>query len=207
MERWAAAKLTVLALASGLTWSYGHVIAPSPTPAPLGHYSDAVLLFDHPASWKVSHHEVGSSFYNSIVYLSTQPTHDPCVRSVTSTTHSITCGSPIDSLKPGGVLVEWGSWGFPGWDLDHATGSPLQVDGLPAKWDARRPPEVNPRLPRSQQAPCTRMGGDESVTVLVARPVPYNAYRLEACLRSAELDLVESELRGLLDSTRFKQLH
>lgn len=205
MDRRAATRLTALAVAIGSTWSCGHMIVHSqPSPAPLAHYADAVLSFDYPASWMVSHYQYVSNFYMPIVYLSTQPTHDPCVRTGDSTS----CGDPISSLKSGKVLVVWSAWGFPGWNLNVVRGSPLQVGGRPAKWEALRPPvpTPNPRVPRSRQAGCAAMGGDESVTVWVARPGANNAYTLTACLRPANLGEAESDLRALLDSTRFTEL-
>jgi len=200
MDTGAPAKLIVLALATSLTWSCGRVVAqPTPTPAALAHYSDAHLSFDYPSSWKVSHYDDWVSTREAkLVYLSTEPTHDPCVRSG----NTITCGEPIYSLRSGGVLVAWAVFGFPGWNLNLEKGSPLRVDGLPAKWDALRLPAADPRVQG-----CIRMGGGESVLVWVARPAPSDAYTLSACLRSAKPDHAEGELRALLESTRFTELH
>ena len=200
MDRGAAAKLIVLALATSLTWSCGRVAAQStPTPAALAHYSDAKLSFDYPSSWMVSHYDDWVSTREAkLVYLSTQPTHDPCVRSG----NTITCGDPIYSLGPGGVLVTWAVFGFPGWNLNLEKGSALQVDGRPAKWDALRLPAADPNAQS-----CVRIAGDESVLVWVASPVQWDAYTLSACLRSPNDGRAEREVRALLQSTRFTELH
>src|SRR5215472_1293749 len=139
-------RLTALALMAGVAWSCGHVArAPEPTPAPLAHYSDAALSFDYPRSWKVSHYFFLSTMSSSIVYLTTQPTHDPCVRTISPnrpdarTTETITCGEPVTRLAPGGILAESESFGNPGWSVDRAKGSPLQVDGKPARWNVEQP--------------------------------------------------------------------
>lgn len=180
-----AAKLTAFALVSMVAWSCGHVVArPTPTPTALTHYSDSYLSFDYPSSWMVSHYTVVSSFYRSIVYLTTQPTHHPCV----STSRSITCTFPVDYLSPGGILIEWFEFGNPAWSLNAVRGSPLKVGGRRAKWDAQKP-----------GLGCSLIGGDESVMMWVEGPM------LKACFRSPNLDRDENELRALLASTRFPQ--
>ena len=200
MERRAAAKLIALALATSLTWSCGRVAAQStPTPAALAHYSDVHLSFDYPSSWKVSHYDDWVSARQAkLVYLSTQPTHDPCVRSGNTSM----CSDPIYSLKLGGVLVTWAVFGFPGWNLNLENGSALQVDGHPAKWDALRLPAA---YPNAQS--CARIGGDQSVLIWVASLVQGGAYTLSACLRSPNVGRAEGQVRALLESTRFTKLH
>jgi hypothetical protein len=192
MRKRAAVKLTLIALASSLTWSCRDVaVSPQPTPVPLAHYSDAILSFDYPASWMLRHYPYSFTTISSIVYLSTQPTHDPCVR----TSSSISCNTlgVVNSLGPEDVLVFWGAYGFPTWNLSLERGSRLKVGGLAAKWHMQRPPEQ----------PCMQIGGSESVTVWVASPVVGNAFLLEACLRSTTPAHIENELRALLASTRF----
>jgi len=200
MDTGAAAKLIVLALATSLTWSCGRVVAQStPSPAALAHYSDTHLSFDYPSSWKVSHYDDWVSTREAkLVYLSTEPTHDPCVRSG----NTITCGDPISSLRSGGVLVAWAELGFPGWNLNWEKGSPLQIDRLPAKLDVLQLPAADPRVQG-----CIQMGGDESVLAWVARRAQSNAYALSACLRSPNVGRAESEIKALLESTRFTELH
>jgi len=187
------AKLAALALLPGVAWSCGHVARqPLPTPAALAHYSDANLSFDYPRSWTVSHYKDVSSFSDATVYLSTQPTHDPCVRTISRTQETITCGEPITNLAPGGILVVWSIVGGPAkpLTLDLLKGSPLQVAGRPAKWNTERPG-------------CAQIGGDEfvTVTVITARS---EWYSLMACLRSPNLDLAESQLSALVATTHFK---
>src|SRR5262249_12122292 len=165
----------------------------------LAHYSDTHLSFDYPSSWKVSHYDDWVSPHEAkLVYLSTEPTHDPCVRSG----NTITCGDPISSLRSGGVLVAWAELGFPGWNLNWEKGSPLQIDRLPAKLDVLQLPAADPRVQG-----CIQMGGDESVLAWVARRAQSNAYALSACLRSPNVGRAESEVKALLESTRFTELH
>jgi hypothetical protein len=195
-------RLALLALAAVLGWSCGglHRYSP-PAPAPLAHYSDRTLSFDHPASWRVSHYEVTSSFSATIVFLSTQPIHDPCsVRTASSLVCSLSLAEPTQTLKPGGVEVVWSEHDFPGWSFDRVQGQALVVDGHAARWQTQSEPQPDPHAPST----CSHMGGLESVQVIVLSSVPYRWYELDACFGPGDPASRERELHILLDSVRFK---
>ena len=68
----------------------------------LARYSNSFLSFSHPASWKeYPFRWAGELHFRPMVYLSTQPVHDPCSTKGNTTS----CGFPVGRLQPGGVLV------------------------------------------------------------------------------------------------------
>ena len=42
-------------------------------------------------------------------------------------------------LGTGGVLIEWDTYGFPGYDIDKAPGTPTTIDGRPGPHPESRP--------------------------------------------------------------------
>ena len=150
-------------------------------------YSGAYLSFARPRSWKPRHYEVVSSFSTVLVYLSNQLLHDPCRRS----SSAITCASPLQRLRRGGVLVEWDEGGMPGWTLGRPDGT---IGGLSARVQFSRP-----------SAACRHIGGTRTVRAVTARRLPHTFYSLDACLRGPHVRAAEHQLRLLLQSTRFVQ--
>jgi hypothetical protein len=157
-------------------------------PPALVRYSNGYIAFRHPAAWKAYPFRwAGELHFHPLVYLSTQPVHDPCA------THGNTtaCTWPVRRLRPGGVLIVWGNFGYPGWSLREARGFPLRVADRPAKRVALRPGR------------CGAIGGDLTVEVAIARPEPSNWTEATACVRSPHLGLSERRIDALLASTRF----
>ncbi len=124
-----------------------------------------------------------------MLYLSVQPTKNPCEITGSGTT----CGWPVSKLRPGGVLVVWENRGYPGWSLASSPGRPTQVGGRNARKLVSRP------------GACSEIGADETVQVAIARPgMSGNWTAVTACLRGPNLVANEQALDALLASTRFK---
>lgn len=127
-----------------------------------------------------------------IVYLTSQPTHDPCSTATASNGQitSTSCGDPITGLAPGGSLVHWYNSNLPGSRLVDQPGTDAVVGGHPARV-----------LISAADGGCRRLGGRESVqaTVDAGRPSPVGVFiHLDACLtRSGQTASVLAMLRTL----------
>jgi hypothetical protein len=156
------------------------------TPSTSHHDQD----FTYSASWAPSKYQVTSSFSHAIVYLGNQPLREPCTRTRVATGKMIRCGPPLDRLRPGGVLVEWSSNGFPNWTLDLAPGVRQQLAGRPGKLAVERPGD------------CKGIGAEETIIASIPRRNPTdNWYGLRACLRGPDLYAHDRAVRQLLAST------
>jgi hypothetical protein len=150
-------------------------------------YSNSLLSFSHPASWKAYPFRwAGEMHYRPMVYLSTQPVQDPCSTKGNTTS----CGFPVKQLAPGGVLVIWNASSPPTMTL--GPGSQIHVDGRQA------------RRVDTKGGLCQSIGGDRTIDVLVAtRPLPSTPTELTACLRGPGLAQEEKSVDALLNSTKF----
>jgi hypothetical protein len=159
----------------------------APKAPPLVKYSSASLSFVHPATWKAYPFQwPGELHFRPLVYLSTQPVHNPCA------THgnTISCGFPVQSLEPGAVLVTWNASAPPGVGL--GPGSPLRVGGRPA------------RRVDTAGGMCRSIGADRTIDVLIAtRPLPSTLTEFTACLRGPDLVQNVQRVDALLASTMF----
>ena len=155
---------------------------------PLVKYSNSALSFTHPAAWKAyPFHWAGELHFQPMVYLSTQPVHDPCSTQGNTTS----CGFPVGQLRPGGVLLTWNASSPPTSGL--ASGSRIQVDGRPA------------RRVDSAVGSCKKIGADRTIDVFVqTQPLPSTPTELTACLRGPGLAPEEQSLDALLASTKFR---
>jgi hypothetical protein len=156
----------------------------------LSTFRNAFLTFRHPQAWRTLRiANSGELHFAPMVYLTTQPGHDPCrQRGLT-----IVCNWPVNRLLSSGVIVKWANRGFPGWTLATETGTRLRIGGRPATEQTARPGD------------CRTIGADETVSVQIARPIQYNWTDFIACLRGPNLADREREVRALLASTRFLQ--
>jgi hypothetical protein len=183
----AVALVALVALTSGCGGGGDAPAAASTNDPPLVQYSSSVLSFTHPAAWKAYPFRwAGGLHFQPLVYLSTQPVHDPC------STHGNTtsCGFPVGQLRRGGVLVTWNASSPPATGL--GPGSRIQVDGRPA------------RRVDSTGGICRSIGADKTIDVLVqTRPLPSTPIELTACLRGPGLAQEEQSVDALLASTRF----
>jgi hypothetical protein len=183
----------VVAVVAGslAVWS---AAAPGAKPPRLATYRNSFLTFEYPAAWSPSVWDPPRQVphFHPIVYLSTQPTHDPCrTSSAAGGGTSITCGWPIDRLSPGGIIVRWEYQGSPNVSLASFPGLRTRVGGRSAKLSTQRPGN------------CRDLGADETISVAIARPMPSNWTAVDACLRGPNLAAHERQVRALLRSARF----
>jgi hypothetical protein len=150
-------------------------------------YSNPALSFSHPARWKAHPFRwSGELHFRPLVYLSTQPVHDPCSTKGNTTS----CGFPVGKLRPGGVLVTWNASNPPGIGLGR--GSRVKVDGREA------------RRVDTPGGICRSIGADRTVEVLIqTRPLPSPLTEMTACLRGPGLAQEQKSLNALLASTKF----
>ena len=179
----ALAAVAVLAAGCGST-----VATTSGGSAKLADFHNQFVEFRYPTAWAAAEPDVATTLhFHPIVYLSAQPTGNPC-----RTTGSETaCTWPIRHLRAGGVLIVWENRGYPGWTLRSMPGRPLRVGGRPA------------RLHVSHPGICRAIGADETIDVAIARALNGNWTALTACLRRPNVAANEREVDALLASTRF----
>jgi hypothetical protein len=155
---------------------------------PLATYANGFLVFRHPAAWKAYPFRwSGELHFQPMVYLSTQPVHDPC----TTTGNTTTCAWPVKRLEPGGVLIAWENRGFPGWRLRTQPGESIRIGGRPAK-----------RV-TTDGGECRVIGADRTTEIAIASPQQDNWTQVTACVRGPHLVANEHRLDALLASTRF----
>ena len=182
----AAALVLLAVLTSGCGGGAAAQAAARTKEPPLVRYSSSFLGFSHPAAWKAYASRPSGLHFNPLVYLSTQPVHDPCSTQGKTTT----CGFPVDRLKPGGVLVSWLYNGLPAAGL--GPGKRIEVDGRPA------------RIVETTGGICRRIGANRTIDVLVAvQPLPSALVEFTACLRGPGLAQDEHDVTALLASARF----
>jgi hypothetical protein len=177
--------LTVSAVASGCGGGVNtQAAAQAP---PLVKYASSFLSFTHPMPWKAySFQWPGELHFRPLVYLSTQPVHNPCLTNGNTTT----CGFPVGRLHPGGVLVAWNA-GDP-FAAGLGRGTQVQVDGRPA----RRVDLTN--------GICNQIGADRTIDVRIATsPLPSGPTEFTACLRGPGLAQNVKRVDALLASTKF----
>jgi hypothetical protein len=157
-------------------------------PPQLVAYRGSELSFRHPGTWKAYPFRwAGGLHFQPMVYVSTQPVEDPCRTKGTTTM----CAWPIRRLQPGGVLIAWENRGFPGWSLRTQPGANIRVGGRSAKFLATRP------------GACSAIGGNLTIEVAIASPLPDNWTEVTACLRGPHLAQSERSVDALLASTQF----
>ena len=183
---WAAALLAIVAVTSGCGGGADAQAADKGDP-PLARYSNSFLSFSHPASWKeYPFRWAGELHFRPLVYLSTQPVHDPCSTKGNTTS----CGFPVGRLQPGGVLVTWNASSPPA--MGVGPGSQIKVDGRKAR-----------RLDTAGGI-CRSIGADRTVDVLIqTRPLPSTLTEFTACLRGPGLAQNVKRVDALLASTKF----
>jgi hypothetical protein len=123
-----------------------------------------------------------------IGYLSNQPLHDPCTRSATS----ITCGTPVTSLSPTGVLVTWEQSGSPGQRLAQMPGSATTIGDRAARLD----------IPSTPSDQCKALKGTREIDasiLMTGMPSHDELWRMTACLAdpAASQDTVIAVARSL----------
>lgn len=181
-----AAVSAVLAPASACGGGSRRPASDAPPPAT---FANSYLSFRHPAAWTAYPFRwSGELHFRPMLYLSTQPVRNPC----RTRDETVSCTWPVDRLRPAGVLVQLENRGFPGWSLAEAPGTELRVGGRPAKRQI------------DSDGACRTIGGDVTIEVAVASPMPDNWTELTACLRGPQLGPNERQLEALLTSLRFR---
>ena len=180
----AAALVALVALTSGC--GGGNARAAAKRESPLVTYSSSLLSFTHPAAWKAYPFQwPGELHFRPMVYLSTQPVHDPC----STKGYTTSCGFPVRHLEPGGVLVTWNASYPPA--IGFGPGSHVSVDGHPA------------RRVDTAGGMCRSIGADRTIDVLIrTRPFPSTLTDFTACLRGPGLAQAEQSIDALLASTK-----
>jgi hypothetical protein len=183
----AAALVALVVLTSGCGGGADAQAAAKKHDPPVVKYSNSVLSFTHPATWKAYPFRwAGGLHFRPLVYLSTQPLHDPCSTQGNTTS----CGFPVERLRPGGVLVTWNASSPPAFGL--GPGSRTRVGGRLA----RRVDTAN--------GICRSIGADRTIDVLIqTRPLPSTPTEFTACLRGPGLAQAAKSIDALLASTKF----
>jgi hypothetical protein len=133
-RRHSAIVIFVCALLFGMTAADSTTRPPLPI-TPHGPWTtrtiDGEISLSVPTTWEAGDSwTTPGSFETLVGSLSNQTLVPPC----TTTLNSITCGPPLDSLQPGGVLVEVFNESFlVPWNFNDQPGTSLLVSGLPAK--------------------------------------------------------------------------
>ena len=150
-------------------------------------YSSSNLSFSYPAAWTAySSHKWWTFHFSPLVYLSTQPVHNPCSTKGNETT----CGFPVQRLRPGGVLAVWQFGQVPITGSIRLTGKQIRVDGHHAG------------LEETTGGECRRIGADRTIEADVELGDDGVIF-LTACLRGPNLARAEKSVEALLASTRF----
>jgi hypothetical protein len=184
---WIAAVAAAAALTSACGGGGSRAAANSP---PLVKYAGPGVSFTHPANWKAYpfrwHPPV--LHFRPLVYLSTQPVHDPC----STRGNETTCGFPVRRLAPGGVLVTWAVYGIPVSGVRSSPGMAVRVGGRYAKRVTAKPGD------------CRRIGADRTIQVTIGSATKFTVpTQFTACLRGPGLARNERRIDALLASTRF----
>ena len=182
----ALAAIAALVAVTSACGGGGDAQAAAKSPPPLQNYSGSGLSFSYPAAWTAYPGKQAALHFQPLVYLSTQPVHDPCSTQGNTTT----CGFPVDRLKPGGVLVAWQRYGIPAMGL--GPGSRIRVGGDPATFVDKPSGE------------CRKIGADRTIQLVVETSPPPAAFTyLTACLREPGAAQNARAVKALLASTKF----
>jgi hypothetical protein len=182
--------LAIVALASVTSACGGGGDAKAaPKDPPLATYTGPGLSFSYPTAWTAypySQWHNATLHFQPIVYLSTQPAHNPC----TTNGNETTCGYPIRRLRPGGVLITWQyPYALPGFSL--GAGPRIKIDSHPATQKTTKP------------GICRSIRADRTIDALIEL-APHSSYiELTACLRGPGLAQAEKSVDALLASTKF----
>jgi hypothetical protein len=153
------------------------------------------IRFGYPAEWGALTSSDGGLIVRSLIWLSTEPFHEPCTSTTAGDRTTVVCGAPVLSLRPNGVLLRWSVGGLPGSNLDNLPGTPAIIGG----WSARI--QVVTSGPTVDG--CRQLGGDEVIDARAKRPRGSGFYSLFACLRGPDLATLRIEVANVLASARF----
>jgi hypothetical protein len=152
------------------------------------------IRFGYPAEWGALTSSDGGLIVRSLIWLSTEPFHEPCTSTTEGDRTTVLCGTPVSSLRPNGVLLRWSLGGTQGSNLDNVPGAPAIIGG----WQAR----IQVLTSGVSFDGCRQLGGDEAIDARAARPGG-GFYFLLACLRGPDLATLRIEVANVLASARF----
>jgi hypothetical protein len=158
----------------------------------LARFSGDGIRFTYPATWHAGTYEVPSSFSTSVVDLSPQSLHPPCITRHLMRSTTITCQRSVTGLRPGSMLTSWSIQTRPLWTFRLAQGSPLRVGGRPARIQVTRD--------------SCGISADDLMEVVVAIPGRDQAnswYQLDACIRGPAIPASEDAVHELLRTVHF----
>jgi hypothetical protein len=150
------------------------------------------LSFRYPATWRAGRDEVFATTFRTIVYLSNQKLHVPCVTRHGRYNTTITCRQPIGQLRSRSILAWWSENGNPAWRFQQVGGVPIVVGGQPARLQLIR----------------TDCGVHADVTLDAVVEIPRiadNWYEFTACMRGPGTEQLERQARDLLATVRFSR--
>ncbi len=153
------------------------------------------IRFGYPAEWGALTSSDGGLIVRSLIWLSTEPLHEPCTSTTEGDRKTVVCGAPVSLLRPNGVLLRWSLGGLPGSNLDDLPGTPAIIGGWPA---LIRVVTSGPGLEG-----CRQLGADEVIDARARRPRGSGFYYLFACLRGPDLATPRIEVANVLASARF----
>jgi hypothetical protein len=176
---------------------------PTPSPALLSASPSAAAVvtdtangisFDRPASWTRwlpnAHDPINDG---PLIYLSTDAMLPTCATTPQESPNPAdsrgrACDWPLGELAPNGVLVTW---------LTTRILAPL-----PSSGDAVEVNGATGRLEIEKPGPCSAVGADETLDVLVpiGQPKPWSNIAMVACLRGPDLADAEAQVRAMLAS-------
>jgi hypothetical protein len=155
-----------------------------------------MISFKRPSSWtRWIPNEHSPMTGGPLVYLSTEPLLSSCAVSPGEDPHppdaqGLACEWPVADLAPNGTLVTWYTTRILE-DLPPA-GEKVEVNGYAARLQIARP------------GPCSAIGADETLDVLVpiGQPKAWSNFGVRACLRGPDLEDSAADFRALLASAR-----
>lgn len=152
--------------------------------SPLKKYSDQFVSFTYPSAWTASAPKGPTEMhFQPLVYLGTQPVGAPCVVQGNETS----CGWPIKSLDPGGVLALLRiPYQLPTTGKVVHPGTKIEVGGYPA-WEQNL-----------VGGDCRTIGANRTINVDLAKGLA-----LTVCLREPGVAQAEKSVNALLASMKF----
>jgi hypothetical protein len=159
---------------------------------PLGfkRFEDDGLSFYYAAGWNALRGRRSFTFTTPIVFLSPQRLGRECAGHRNRHRQLLlTCGLPVKHLRATSLVASWSVNAEPGWRYSTVTGTPIHVDGLPAKL--------------STTHHSCGVGADQRLDVVIQDPRRTDSwYQLTACSRGPSIAFQNLQVRELLQTTK-----
>jgi hypothetical protein len=154
-------------------------------------FFDAALNFDYPSDWHARRGRFSGTFSSTLVSISPQPLRAECPRRRIGHKTVIACRPPVAHLRPGSMFVTWTSNAEPGPEPVDLPGTPIRVDGRPAK--------------RSVTSSSCGVGANQRIQVSIPNPQGRSRdswLAMTACIRGPRIRSQDREIDALSQSTR-----